>query len=976
MAAWNPSAPNSIGLEWRPTTDSVVPLTTTTDCVAWLVDSTVTETITGVYVPHTWTGPTAGYGKLLVDVYDLSDTGAGDTPSTTRYAPNEDISIGNLYAPTVGSWGSTLSLGNGRTKIDDGSSHNDSDWLAFPGGSHLRMAFGTAAFTGRPTSVSFDVRVFGYAGQNGKLHVELYNGSTYVQRLGTITPPANGADWPSGFSTYRLGPFTTNPLTGLPWTASDITSFDTGTNLLVQLTGPVSSTAVSWLSMIVESGTDKRVATGSCTVQTSPPSGTQTNLVVTFASNWSKVSGRDYLLIARRIDDPAGAAQPLIPQPIYLAGDPSPYGQGVWYSSTIESSGLLYELGEADSDRTVPYWLARNDGAMSADSHPYHDLDAWPISWNYSAGQVVTDASVQTYRRVRTLLGVKSSAAPTQPLSIGLRDTLFSGLYEPFTGTAASWPAQWIDTSGTAGAGGSIVSSQGRIVTGTASFGYWRARANYSLAASFMAYGKVTFRSVAAANSARVFFAGGTTWTGGVLDSSYELRMNAVTNTAELFRIDGTGGVTQLTGAGYTFTVDVQYDWRILRFGVDGFIGVKVWPSLNTEPAGYTFMWVDDTYTGTGFGLGAVGAVDTTSDTVDLDEIAVWPMQAVGRYTVDDLGGTDAPAILTDAAGITWYDAVATLDAGVTLATSTLYTLELASCQNPASPWRVAVLDATASHSLTGNITFAGTSAASGVGRTNADVAITIGSVPTTPSAITATKTTTTINGATIDYVAVSWTTGGALGSSFARWELERSEDAGTTWARIATISTEATVAFDDYQGARGVAAKYRVRVVRTDGAPSDWRTLSGTVTPAAYPGSWAVFTSNAAPELTVGYTPDGTLLVPEFLSADETEFVPLHDEDYQASFAPLEERGVRMAFRLQVHTSSATPSGGHGVRVFDALRAVARVPGALCLHTADGERFLGTLQVQRGPRDFATGWYFAEVVFTETTGDAATVAL
>ena len=80
------------------------------------------------------------------------------------------------------------------------------------------------------------------------------------------------------------------------------------------------------------------------------------------------------------------------------------------------------------------------------------------------------------------------------------------------------------------------------------------------------------------------------------------------------------------------------------------------------------------------------------------------------------------------------------------------------------------------------------------------------------------------------------------------------------------------------------------------------------------------------------------------------------------------------MAFRLQVHTSSATPSGGHGVRVFDALRAVARASGALCLHTADGERFFGTLQVQRGPRDFATGWYFAEVVFTETTDATSSV--
>lgn len=783
---WNPSATATLGLEWMPYVESVVPLTTTTDCVAWLVDSTVTETIDEIYVPHTWTGPSSGYGKLIVDVYDLSDTGAGDTPTTTRYSPNQDVSIGNLYAPAPGSWGSTLSSGSGYTKIDDGSAHNDSDWLAFPGGSHLRMAFNTAGFTGRPTSVTFDVRVFGYYGQNGKLHVELYNGSTYVQRLGTITPPADGADWPSGFRTYRIGPFTTNPLTGLPWTTSDITSFDTASNLLVQLTGPVSSTAVSWLSMIVESGADKRVATASTAVQTSPPWGTQTGLVATFASNWSKASGTDYLLVARRIDDPAGAAQALIPQPIYLDGSAAaPHGQGVLYSSTIESSGLLSSIGTPHATRTVGFWLGRTDNAMSADSQPFYDIGFTPVS----------------------------------------------------TATAGTGPSQYF--------GG----------------------------AAAVAYKKV--RCVVAVDPDAMPDAG-------------------------------------MTVQCYRLSDNVQFG-------------------------------------------------------------------GTATLTVADLTDPEKATLLGTLDGRSLYLATIDLNSSATLATATSYYLAWFSSAAAATPWYLVYLSAYATHALTGNATYEGTTYQAYIASTgvvSADIPATLSTAPSAPSSITVTKTTATINGATVDYAAIEWVNGGTLGAAFLRWDVDRSEDGGTTWSRIATISTEATVELDDYESARNVAVKYRVRQVRTDLASSDWTTQSGTITPASYPNAWAVFTTNAAPDLTVGYTPHGTDLIPEFLSADEVEFVPLHDEDYQASFAPLEERGVRMAFRLQIHTSSSTPSGGHGVRVFDAIRAVARASGSLCLHTADGERFFGTLQVHRGPRDFATGWYFAEVAFTQTTGSASVVAL
>lgn len=782
---WNPSVTATLGLEWFPSVESVTPLTTTTTCVAWKVASTVAETIDEIYVPHTWVGPSSGYGKLVVDVYDLSDTGAGATPTETRYAPNQDTAIYNTYAPSPSSWGSVLTSGNGYTKLDDGAAPTDSGYVAFPGDAYLRMAFNTAAFSGRPASVSFDVRVFGYTGQNGKLRVVLYNNTTRVSTLGTISPPADGADWPTGFRTYRIGPFTTNPATNLPWTAADITSFDTGTGLLIQLEAAPGSTACSWLSMIVESGSDKRVATGSCTTQTAPPSGTQTNLPVALAANWSKASAKDYLLVARRLDDPAGSAQALVPQPVYLGTQASPHGQGVVYSATIESSGLLADIGSADTSRTVPFWLARTDNAMSADSNPYHDIVLTPVS----------------------------------------------------TATAGTGPSQWFS------------------------------------GAAAVAYKKLRFLV-------------------GVDPSA----MPDASLTVECFRLSDN-----------------------LKFG------------------------------------------------------------GTATLTVADLADTEKATLRGTLDGKTLYEVTIDLSSAATLATATSYYLAWLSSTSSSAPWHVAYLSAAASHALTGNTTYDGTTSQAYVasaGIASADFPATISTAPSAPSSITVTKTTTTINGASIDYAAISWVNGGVLGASFERWDVDRSEDGGTTWSRVATISTEATLAFADHEGRRNVAAKYRVRQVRSDGASSDWTTQSGTTTPADHPGSWALFTSNAEPSVTVGYTPAGTSWQTQFLSAEEVVFVPLHDQDYQAAFRPLEERGARWSWTLQVHTAQSAPAGGDGIRVYDALRAAANASGSICLHTADGERFLGVLQVSGGRRDFGTGAYVADVVFTETAGAASVVAL
>jgi len=779
---YNPSTPLTLGPEWTPATEGVTPLTTPTTIAAWWCDSAVTETISTIYVPHTWTGPSSGYGKLVVDVYDLADSGAGTALTTTRYQPNETKANSNLFAPNP-TWGSVTTTAH--TYIDE-TTYTDSDYLALTATSYARLAFNTTAFSGQVASVSFDIRVFGYIGTTGQLAVDLYNGSTYVSRLGTISPPANGDDTPKGFVTYRLGPFTTNPLTGVAWTATDIANMDTGTNLMVQIgikSGNAGNVGVSWLSMIVESGADKRVATGSTATQTSLPSGTQTNLPVTLASNWSKVSGTNYLLVARRLDDPTGVAPTLIPQPIYLASASCPHVNGQSYTSTVESSGLLASAGSVDTSKTYGFWLGTSGGAISADSQPYFDLKVRPCHATSTLKQGFL-GTANTYKGLKAVIGY--TATPEANLSVKIKRT-----------------------------------------------------------------------------SDNVQLGGTATVTTAILDAS--------------------------------------------------------------------------TY------LGSIVDGDYGQGTIDL-------------YLVDiDLASTAGLAAVA-------------------------YYFEFTS--TTLSSWWIALLDATASHSLTGNQTFGGSTYqadVAGSGVAAGDFLVRASTAPVVPSSITVTLTTATINGVSIDYADVDWVNGGALGAAFSRWEVERSEDSGTTWVQVATIATEATVTFADYEGKRGTACKYRVRSIRTDEARSDWVTQSGTITPVASSSAKAIFTTNSNSALTVGYTPHGVEMVFEDLTAAETVFVKLHARDYQASFRPLEQRGIRWPFTAQVHTSPSAPSAGAGVRAYGALRAIATDPDApyLCLHTADGERFFGALQVGSFRRMLdGTGAYLAECVFTETQGDSSAVAL
>ena len=98
-----------------------------------------------------------------------------------------------------------------------------------------------------------------------------------------------------------------------------------------------------------------------------------------------------------------------------------------------------------------------------------------------------------------------------------------------------------------------------------------------------------------------------------------------------------------------------------------------------------------------------------------------------------------------------------------------------------------------------------------------------------------------------IQYAEATWTPT-SLAGDFARYEIQRSEDGGATWDTLAKITSEAVFLYRDYESTRGRAARYRIRVVRTDGAASGWSSPDEiVVVPRA--ARWQ-FLSNEAPEL------------------------------------------------------------------------------------------------------------------------------
>ncbi len=1006
MATWNDSAPDTIGLEWFATTEGTVLLDSPLSEAALKIGSTGAETIDQIVHAHQYVNAGAsGYSRHWVDVYDLSGSPAPGIGGVTElsFSPNEDKTRSGT---TKSDFATTTNLFQAIDDADDGGPPEATDYVVNSNygsaGSYLGLQFNTAAIPSswRIVYVKFEVRAkgFDWSWQQPTIYLDWYNGSTKIGRIpgASISPPQDYV-----FRTSTFGPYYFDFYNEGTWLQPEIANLDNNTlrNLRLVLNY---ACAVSRVTMKVGVIPENRVAVGISSKVTVAPSGVQTNTPLLLKTplgvdNWSKPASGNFLAAIRRLEDPFQTATTLTTQALTLdSGSAAPIGEGTLYAGAVmaDQSGVLSSIGTPGT-AVMPFWLGTSGGAQSNDEQPYRDIEAKPVSWNTPVAQQVSGASAQSYRRLRALVGKLAGSTPGAALRFGVRRTSVStGLgdaSETWTGTNGNpWPAQWTSGAGTTGADATIQTNAGQMVTGTVAAGYYRHLLNVALNANLLVQTSVTFASVAAANSARIFL-GGSTFTNGVLNSGYELRLTANTNTVALYSTDGAGAQTLITSFSFTFAAATVYQVKLMRIG--DFIGIRIWTGTETE--GWTWTATSSLYTVSRLALGVLGGADPSSDTITFDTLSVWNYLTIGDLSTADLSDTGiATSKGTRALGpgtLDVYDVMITMDNAATLASATDYTIEVAAGADPAVPWYLLWLDATASHALTGNKTYQGSTdaaaAAAAAYTAGADFMITLATVPVAPSSVTATVQSRAFddNGGalcdagSLEFARVTWVSGGALGAKFSYWEVQRSYDNGSTWEAAAQINTEATLTWDNKEVRRGIAVKYRVRAVRTDGAASDWTTQTGTITVAAASGVLA-FVSDADQSVIGGFVLLGAQRKYGF--RDRTVYADVHGRDFPLAFKDGNQRGFAWDFRVLIFVAddlrpTLGPAGGAGVRAFDPIRAIARadVP-YLAVLTPDGEVLCGSIDVPEGPRAEPGHYYEATVSFVQTQDAPSSVSV
>jgi hypothetical protein len=293
------------------------------------------------------------------------------------------------------------------------------------------------------------------------------------------------------------------------------------------------------------------------------------------------------------------------------------------------------------------------------------------------------------------------------------------------------------------------------------------------------------------------------------------------------------------------------------------------------------------------------------------------------------------------------------------------------------SPWTIQALDTLNAGNTT---TFGGTTDRAVVNGVEADryeLAATVGTVPTPPTnfvaalgsqAVSETICCVTSIGRTdLTWDAVVYTTGY---EGFHGYEIQRSEDGGTTWTTVALLVDEGASSWKDYEAKRGVGAKYRIRFIRTDGAISDWATAAATITKPVVSNT-LFLVSNYEPTFNVAYEyrPGKSY---DFNEADELVLTPLHMADYQAAFRPIEYRGTTANYTMLVGADDKVPvGGGKGWSAFGPLRDIARAAlPYVCLLDYNGNRMLAALSVPSGEEEQPMALYIAEMAATEVGVD------
>lgn len=340
------------------------------------------------------------------------------------------------------------------------------------------------------------------------------------------------------------------------------------------------------------------------------------------------------------------------------------------------------------------------------------------------------------------------------------------------------------------------------------------------------------------------------------------------------------------------------------------------------------------------------------------------------RLTADQFSTLEAAG-----AGWRWWDVA--LGTPASLVSGTAYYVALTSDETHGTDrgWSIAYLSAALNGQLGVELTFESTASHAtidGTSSTDFDLVFFVAELPS-PVADFAENIAQLVipsdgyYSPSIDFVKLTWTPT-TLAGLFGWYQIERSDDAGVSWHKIAKITTESVVEYHDIEPLIGIQARYRIAVARSDGTLSLWSSSVTATATATHDFEWFL-TSNEHPSLSLAFAGESSGTY-EPANPQQVE-QPVFGRDRVLLFTPLEEDGDRFTLRLRV-----------GVGTPDRVRRPAFAPldllvqaglSYVCIRDAHGSRWLCGVIIKsydwhETPGHVHELWATIEVVETSTT--------
>ena len=418
MTNWNPGAPATLGLQFKPDAVGADTLNAVNRASVIRLASTVTETIETAELFTPGGNPT-NEGFAIIDVYPQNQGQVRTGQQTVQYLPNADIQrVGWVRNP-----------GNATTLLWDNINEDPAgswttDSIYEPSRSVLAQyrcnvaSIGFSLGSKRVTNVAVKLRVFG-----GAMTVALGHTPSGIVTAGQATG-YNAGGGSARLVTVNFGEFC--PWTGAPWTQADIRAFDG--DAFVQInradlsTGYVSPQVYA-LALSVEMYDEKRVAYAVGRPDANDTTGFSFATVGTGASGWAKAAGTTYDLVIRqgRRDDATNTLDPLRMSWPWLEGT-LPSGTGLLGGTmvTLHASGMLNSAPALNTRRV--HHLVLTGGMFTG---PFTSVDgsqyARLVAVAPTATQVLVPSAASTFGAVNLQVQIPADVNSTQTLTVTIK---------------------------------------------------------------------------------------------------------------------------------------------------------------------------------------------------------------------------------------------------------------------------------------------------------------------------------------------------------------------------------------------------------------------------------------------------------------------------------------------------------------------------------------------------------------------------